>query len=1031
MTAHSEHAPLPLLPAVDTPTTTTTTTTTTATSITVLVRVRPLLPSESGSARSTSIGPQSSVCHTSSLDSLASDTAELQSRIVTVLDEHVIVFDPKNPNKDSSAQRRYTHRSRRNKELRYSFDKVLGEQTSQQQLFETASMPLIDFVLDGYNATVFAYGATGCGKTHTITGTPLDPGIIPRTVQELFSRIAALENDHNRIADASISYLEVYNETIRDLLTPSSPLDLREDASRVVVAGLSEHTPATIKEVMDLLLRGNENRTKAPTLANAVSSRSHAVLQIHLRHRDKCSSSLSVVKMSTLSIIDLAGSERASATRNTGERLLEGANINRSLLALGNCINALCSDRPNHIPYRDSKLTRLLKFSLSGNCKVVMIANISPASIHYEETQNTLKYANRAKNIKTKVTQNTLNMEAHIGQYPKIIEALRAEILSLRSLGASQTSSSQKQLPQPGGIIDESEDPTYLRIIKKATTLVAKFEGIQENITTFEAKMNRNESLVKILKSFIVALTQIPQLPMRYMSILTNGIDSIHAENATLRHNIDSARNACEQLISSLECLHNHRRLQSPLLRERLTLDVSTRLTQVQLRLVSHRHTTLDETSVAVSTLLFQIMQFNTDVMSSMFNSESLTLSKPTALPAYVSQHLDAFITTCIYLVLPVEALLAYPEQSPGGEDTASTTGIPIVDYDSCQEDNDSVFSDRSSIIDWDNDDTQSAFDQNQNLDGSDMPDFDMSAPFLDQLFFSAKGTNLGASKSTLHERSLQPLPDMDSDLRQMKMEEAAQFAVGKKKCDSMSTEQLTEPNLLHNQSTFDFSSHLDSLDKTPLPPALHTKAPVDPYVGTEQDNDATPMSKHRTQPILHGVVDAETRYSNEACTPSSSAARRRMAPSSSHRWTEDSRVNQSGGSRPGPMRLTPIRREHRRKARQSLIPIMRPVVSRPIPDGNDFEPRTELINPFSSLRSDTDTIDSSLANSAAVSAEMVARAVKEGVQGLHSSKTDSGIRPLDESSQPTPLRKLEEPAVTASSTRLSTMSKLRSSRRK
>ncbi|KAJ1340384.1 hypothetical protein BSLG_005026 [Batrachochytrium salamandrivorans] len=190
-------------------------------------------------------------------------------------------------------------------------------------------------------------------------------------------------------------------------------------------------------------------------------------------------------------------------------------------------------------------------------------------------------------------------------------------------------------------------------------------------------------------------------------------------------------------------------------------------------------------------------------------------------------------------------------------------------------------------------------------------------------------------------------------------------------------------------------------------------------------------MSKHRTQPILHGVVDAETRYSNEACTPSSSAARRRMAPSSSHRWTEDSRVNQSGGSRPGPMRLTPIRREHRRKARQSLIPIMRPVVSRPIPDGNDFEPRTELINPFSSLRSDTDTIDSSLANSAAVSAEMVARAVKEGVQGLHSSKTDSGIRPLDESSQPTPLRKLEEPAVTASSTRLSTMSKLRSSRRK
>ncbi|KAI9364405.1 P-loop containing nucleoside triphosphate hydrolase protein, partial [Zopfochytrium polystomum] len=349
-------------------------------------------------------------------------------RIVQVVDDRVLVFDPVDPSK-RHAVRAYAHKTRRHKEIRYGFDRVLDEQCSQQDVFEGTTKPLIDGVLDGFNATVFAYGATGCGKTHTITGTPTDPGIIFRTMEALFDRIAAAKED--KIVECSLSYLEVYNETIRDLLNP--------DDTRVVVAGLSEHTPRDVRDVMALLIMGNENRTRAPTEANAVSSRSHAVLQIHVRQRDRVPRSGTAaavgtvsVRVATLSIIDLAGSERASVTKNLGERLLEGANINRSLLALGNCINALCSDKPNHIPYRDSKLTRLLKYSLGGNCKVVMIANISPALIHYEETHNTLKYANRAKNIKTKVEQNVIDVDLHVAQYPKIILQLKTEIEALK-----------------------------------------------------------------------------------------------------------------------------------------------------------------------------------------------------------------------------------------------------------------------------------------------------------------------------------------------------------------------------------------------------------------------------------------------------------------------------------------------------------------------------------------------------------------------------------------------------------------------
>jgi kinesin family member 18/19 len=187
---------------------------------------------------------------------------------------------------------------------------------------------------------------------------------------------------------------------------------------------------------MELLFFGNQNRTQEATGANETSSRSHAILQIIVEAKDKASGIQAEISVGKLSLIDLAGSERAAKTNNRGMRMIEGANINRSLLSLGNCINALVDNMKkgshNHIPYRDSKLTRLLKDSLGGNSRTVMIANISPGNQSYEDTHNTLKYANRAKNIKTAIKKNVHNVEYHVSKYTQIINQLKSEVSNLK-----------------------------------------------------------------------------------------------------------------------------------------------------------------------------------------------------------------------------------------------------------------------------------------------------------------------------------------------------------------------------------------------------------------------------------------------------------------------------------------------------------------------------------------------------------------------------------------------------------------------
>uniref|UniRef100_A0A8C7Y0M7 Kinesin-like protein n=1 Tax=Oryzias sinensis TaxID=183150 RepID=A0A8C7Y0M7_9TELE len=365
-----------------------------------------------------------------------SEKRENFRNVVQVVDNHMLIFDPKEENLSCFGPQRVRNRNinkRANKDLKFVFDRVFDENSTQVEVFENTTKGVLDGVMNGFNCTVFAYGATGAGKTHTMIGSPDDPGVIYRTMKELFKRMEDVKEEKEFAV--TFSYLEVYNEQIRDLLANAGPLNVREDSAKgVVVQGLTLHQPKSAEHLLEALDSGNRNRTQHPTDMNATSSRSHAVFQIYLRQQDKTASLNQNVCMAKMSLIDLAGSERASATNAKGARLREGANINRSLLALGNVINALADPKSKkaHIPYRDSKLTRILKDSLGGNCRTVMIANVSPSSKSYDDTHNTLKYANRAKEIKTSLKSNVVSLDSHIGQYAVICEKQRKEILQLK-----------------------------------------------------------------------------------------------------------------------------------------------------------------------------------------------------------------------------------------------------------------------------------------------------------------------------------------------------------------------------------------------------------------------------------------------------------------------------------------------------------------------------------------------------------------------------------------------------------------------
>ncbi|NP_001026099.1 kinesin-like protein KIF18B [Gallus gallus] len=354
--------------------------------------------------------------------------------VLHVVDQHILVFDPEEPGGPPGAALPPRGPKHRGKDLKFVFDRVFGEGATQEEVFQHTTREVLDGVLNGYNCSVFAYGATGAGKTYTMLGSEQSPGIMYLTMAELYRRIEARRDEKS--CEVLVSYQEVYNEQIHDLLEPKGPLAIREDPEKgVVVQGLSFHQPKSAEQLLEMLANGNKNRTQHPTDANATSSRSHAVFQIYVKQQDRVVGLSQDLQVAKMSLIDLAGSERASVTNTKGERLREGANINRSLLALINVINALADakSKKTHIPYRDSKLTRLLKDSIGGNCRTIMIAAVSPSSLAYEDTYNTLKYANRAKEIKLSLKSNVLSLDCHISKYATICEQLKTEVADLQA----------------------------------------------------------------------------------------------------------------------------------------------------------------------------------------------------------------------------------------------------------------------------------------------------------------------------------------------------------------------------------------------------------------------------------------------------------------------------------------------------------------------------------------------------------------------------------------------------------------------
>lgn len=312
----------------------------------------------------------------------------------------VVINDPENKEKPST----------------FAFDLVFGTETLQETVFEAIGRAAVNSTLTGYNGTIFAYGQTGSGKSWCMMGGSGDlKGIIPRVNEELFAQINEQQATSSRQFLVMCSFFEIYNEIIFDLFNPCADrsklgagLQVKEHpVLGIYVKDLQEIVASDAEKLVQLMHSGTKNRAVSSTLMNSVSSRSHSIFTIKVHQKDEEDKSKNV--FAKLNLVDLAGSERQKGTGASGQTLKEGANINKSLSALGNVINALveiANGKKTFVPFRNSKLTRVLQESLGGNSLCTMLATLSPAASNYEETMSTLRYANRAKAIKVSATKN-------------------------------------------------------------------------------------------------------------------------------------------------------------------------------------------------------------------------------------------------------------------------------------------------------------------------------------------------------------------------------------------------------------------------------------------------------------------------------------------------------------------------------------------------------------------------------------------------------------------------------------------------
>ncbi|XP_023734306.1 kinesin-like protein KIN-5C [Lactuca sativa] len=398
----------------------------------------------------------------------------------------------------------------------FTFDKVFGPTAQQKDLYEQAVIPIVNEVLEGFNCTIFAYGQTGTGKTFTMEGEckraksgpngelPLEAGVIPRSVKQIFDTLEGQNAEYS----VKVTFLELYNEEITDLLAPEEIsklgvedkqkklLPLMEDGKGgVLVRGLEEEIVTSASEIFTLLERGSAKRRTAETLLNKQSSRSHSLFSITIHIKESTPEGEELIKCGKLNLVDLAGSENISRSGAREGRAREAGEINKSLLTLGRVINALV-EHLGHIPYRDSKLTRLLRDSLGGRTKTCIIATVSPAVHCLEETLSTLDYAHRAKNIKNKPEVNQKMMKT------TLIKDLYGEIERLKAEVFASREKSGVYLPKERYYQEEMERKSMADQIEqmgiKIETQQKDFEELQ---TQFNARVEECSNLSNKLES--------------------------------------------------------------------------------------------------------------------------------------------------------------------------------------------------------------------------------------------------------------------------------------------------------------------------------------------------------------------------------------------------------------------------------------------------------------------------------------------------------------------------------------------------
>ena len=443
----------------------------------------------------------------------------------------------------------------------FTYDYVADESTSQEKLFEMVGHPIASSCLSGYNGTIFAYGQTGSGKTFTIQGLGAEDispdssqypyrGILPRCFEYIFASIASAVKSSNIEFLVKCSYLEIYQEQINDLLDPNPHnLQLREDMKKgVYVEGLIEHPARNLIQTYALLKIGARNRHVSSTSMNKESSRSHSVFTVNIESKSKFDGLINF-KSSRFNLIDLAGSERQKTTACVGERLKEAGMINKSLSALGNVINSLVEvseGKIRHIPYRDSKLTFLLRDSLGGNSKTFIIANVSPSVSALSETLSTLKFAQRAKLIKNSAVINE-DTSGTVLLLKAEIKRLKEELENVQQIAELAIN----KCPKCAGQIDlPSLVHTFEKNLEIETLLENNLKLRIEGEKEWQKLQNDKESQIESLKNLINQLESKAAHDKMILKFRNNTIEKLTENdlNAGIKEIMEEVKILNEQL---------------------------------------------------------------------------------------------------------------------------------------------------------------------------------------------------------------------------------------------------------------------------------------------------------------------------------------------------------------------------------------------------------------------------------------------------------------------------------------------------